>query len=152
MRWDTDSWSFPAPVGSCMLNTEGRSQLAECILSVWYWVCQSFCVYEAADSSQDPGGQTSYIFTKESNFFKSDLGTSEPRCLYLIMGLGLIYSGRQYSFDVFGVDLPICTQPNTKAPLVLLKMSPKAHSALETTFCVGLVQRQWTQTCKEQRD
>lgn len=152
MKWDTDCWSFPAPVGSCILSTEGRRQLAECILSVWYRVCQNFCVYEAADFSQEPSGQTSYILQKNPIFFNSDLGTSEPRSLYLIMGLGLIYSGRQYSFAVFGVDLPICTQPNTKAPLVLLKMSPKAHSALETTFRVGLVQDQWAQTCKEQTD
>lgn len=150
MKWDTDSWSFPSPVGSCILNTEGRRQLAKHVLSECYRV---FVYMRQLTSLRNQVvKQVTFYKIIWSYFLKSDLGTSEPRSLYLIMGLGLIYSGRQYSFTVFGVDLPICTQPNTKAPLVLLKMSPKAHSALETTFCGGLVQDQWAQTCKEQAD
>ena len=66
------------------------------------------------------------------------------------MGFGAYLFREAYCFAVFSVDLQICTQSDTKAPLVLLKMSPKAHSALKTVFCGGLVQYQWVQTCKGQ--
>lgn len=57
MKWDTDSWSFPSPVGSCILNTEGRRQLAKHVLSECYRVS----VYMRQLTSQEPSGQTSYI-------------------------------------------------------------------------------------------
>ena len=95
--------------------------------------------------------QVTFYKSTWSCFFKSDLGTSEPRSLYLITGLGAYLFREAYHFAVFGVDLQICTQPNTKAPLVLLKMPPKAHSALKTMFCGGLVQDQWVQSCTKSR-
>lgn len=57
-------------------------------------------------------------------------------------GLGPYLFKEADRFSVFFVDTQICAQPNTKVPLVLLKMSPKAHRALKTVLYEGLIQDQ----------